>query len=154
MEIERVREVAIRVRSAIESIAPQDLPITFSHFPRGACGDACLLLGTYLEDQCGFDAFDYVSGERGSHTQDTWTSHAWLQRGELIVDITADQFPDAPAPVIVAEPSLWHRGFGVESRSPANLKKWSGPRTYDVLRLYARVRRLLDERAAREARDA
>lgn len=148
VEIKRVREAAVRVRRAIESIACEDLPITFSHFPSGACGDASLLLGTYLEDQCGFGSFDYISGERGSHDQGTWTSHAWLQRGDLVVDITADQFPDAPAPVIVAAPSLWHRAFEVESTHPANLNRWSGTGAYDVLKLYARVRRLLDRRGA------
>jgi hypothetical protein len=145
MEIERVRQICLQVRSAIEAISPHDLPITFSNFPNGACGDTCLLLGTYLEDQCGVPAFEYVSGERGSHSDNTWTSHAWLQRGELVIDITADQFADAPMPVVVASPSPWHHGFSVESSHPANLKAWYGPGTYDVLRLYARVCRMLAE---------
>lgn len=154
MEIERVRQASLRVRAAIESVAPQNLPITFSHFPSGACGDACLLLGTYLEDQCGFSGFEYVSGERGNHSDNTWTSHAWLQCGELVVDITADQFADAPMPVVVADPSPWHRGFAVDSRHPANLKAWRGSGIYDVLRLYAHVCRMLAESAPSEQRDA
>src|SRR5438045_2297849 len=87
MDIERIRKIAHRVRRAIESISPEDLPSTFSNFPRGACGDGCLLLGTYLEEKCGLPTFDYICGERGTREEGTWTSHAWLQLGELVVDI-------------------------------------------------------------------
>jgi hypothetical protein len=145
MDIERVRGIARRVRNAIESLPAQELPITFWNFPRGACGDTCLLLGTYIEVDCGLPPFEYVSGERGSQHANDWTSHAWLRRGELIVDITADQFADAPAGVIVADTSTWHDGFEIDSIHPANLNAWSGPGTYDVLRLYARVRRVLQD---------
>ncbi|MCV6609165.1 MAG: hypothetical protein OIF55_00170 [Amphritea sp.] len=36
-------------------------------------------------------------------------SHAWLQLGNVVVDITADQFPDVSAPVIALAPSQWHQ---------------------------------------------
>ena len=71
----------------------------------------------------------------------TWTSHAWLRRGELIVDITADQFQDAPRPIIIEENSHWHRQFESEVLHKANVTVVSGPGVYDVLRFYARISR-------------
>lgn len=147
MDTGYVLQIALRVRKAIESVQPQDLPITFSHFPRGACGDASLLLGTYFEESCGLPPFEYICGERGTYEQDNWTSHAWLQRGDLVVDITADQFFDAPAPVIVAAPSIWHLGFEIESKHVSNLRKWSGGCTHEVLQFYARIQRTLEDDA-------
>lgn len=43
-------------------------------------------------------------------------SHAWLRREDLIVDITADQFPDQHQPVIVERRSRWHASFRVDRR--------------------------------------
>lgn len=134
---------AKRVREAIEQVPLADRPITFSSFPRGSCGDACLVLGTYLQDDCGFPEFDYVCGERGSHADNSWTSHAWLQRGALIVDVTADQFPDAPRAIIVEENPTWHQQFETEVLHPANLRVFNGNGVHELLRLYARISRTL-----------
>jgi len=102
--MERLISLVIAFRKAIE-VSPRDkLPITFSNFPRGACGDVTLLLGAFLIEQ-GLEPFDYMLGERGS------SSHAWLQRGNLVVDVTADQFTDCDSSIIVADGSEWHRKF-------------------------------------------
>lgn len=97
-----------------------------------------LLLAKFLEEHnCG--AFDYVLGEREEH------SHAWLQRGELVVDITPDQFDDAPAPVIVEHHSAWHAAFAGERRHVADLENYDTP-TRDRLRgAYRRIVRRVPE---------
>ena len=100
-------------------------PIGMQLFPSGACGDATLLLGAYFKDQS-IDGFKYICGERGTHQDNTWTSHAWLQHGNCVVDITADQFSDAPAAVIVAAPSAWHSAFEAESPQESDFRLWSG----------------------------
>lgn len=46
--------------------------------------------------------------------RDGW-SHAWLQRGPLVVDITAYQFDEVDAPVIVSEDSRWRSAGEVEN---------------------------------------
>ena len=138
-----VLAAAQRIRTAIETLPANVLPITFSNFPRGACGDACLILGTYLEEECNLGAFDFVTAERGVCADNTWTSHAWLQKGDLFVDITADQFLDAPSAIVVEVNSPWHDTFAVERRNPSNLKSWTGHGTYQVLSLYARIKRHL-----------
>ena len=142
MTHELVRSVADAVRRAIESVPTRELPITFSSFPRGACGDTALVLGTYFEEDCGLKGFEYVSGDRGSKAEDTWSSHAWLEREGLVVDITADQFADAPSAVIVELASPWHANFRNVERSNANVHAWSG-NTSTVLIVYSKVRKLL-----------
>ena len=76
-------------------------------FPHGACGDAALLLAKRLEEE-GYGAFDYMLGERSGF------SHAWLQQGDLIVDISGDQFDDMHEKVYVGFNSPWHAQFSAE----------------------------------------
>ena len=140
MEMAVLQALAKRMRSAIECLPPSELPFAMTGFPAGACGDASLLLGAYLVDS-GFSGFEYVCGERGSVVDNTWTSHAWLQSGELTVDITADQFEDAPGKVIVAAPSQWHEQFEVESTGPSDFRVWTG--TSELGLLYSSLRPLL-----------
>lgn len=94
-------------------------------FPRGACGDSSLLLGAYLKD-LGISGFSYISASRGDCVLNTWTSHAWLQSGVCVIDITAGQFPDAPSKIIVASPSPWHLSFDAEEPSESDFRLWSG----------------------------
>jgi hypothetical protein len=143
MDIARLHREACRVREAIEQVPVAERPIAFSSFPAGSCGDTCLILGTYFQDVCGFPVFQYVCGERGSQSDNSWTTHAWLQRDTLIVDITADQFSDAPHPIIVEENSSWHQQFETEVLHPANLEEVHDPGVYDLQRLYDRIKRSL-----------
>lgn len=106
LDIDEVRRMASRFRMAIEACDRSRLPVSFEEFPRGSCGDVTPLLGTYLIEH-GFGPFDYVLGERGSSNY----THAWLRQGQLDVDITADQFADAPGQIIVCGQSSWHRMF-------------------------------------------
>jgi len=137
MNIAQVEAIATQVRRAIEGLSRSQLPITMSAFPAGSCGDATLLLGTFFKDE-GLDGFVYISAERGTKSDNTWTSHAWLARGALVVDITADQFPDGPGPVVVAEPSDWHAQFEVHDTHSSDLRDWSG--VEELRRVYSRIR--------------
>jgi hypothetical protein len=74
-----------------------------------------LLLAKYLEEN-GFGIFHYMLGCRAG------CSHAWLQQGSLIVDITADQFGDVGEQVIVTTWSPWHIGFNGEVEHVADYK--------------------------------
>ena len=111
-DLTRVTSLAVRFRTAIEKCDPSRLPIGFQKFPRGSCGDAVLLLGTFLKEQ-GAGTFTYVVGERGKKGR-TWRSHAWLEADGVIVDITADQFPEITESVIVTTHSDWHKKFKQE----------------------------------------
>lgn len=65
-------------------------------------------------------------GNYGSEENGNWSSHAWLQSGELIVDITADQFPDVDARVIVLERSAWHIALNGEVENVADYRIYDG----------------------------
>ena len=136
--------LARRMRSAIEKIPHEKLPLTMSSFPVGSCGDVSLLLGAYFSD-CGIDGFQYVSGCRGRRNDNTWESHAWLARESLIVDITADQFDDGPREIIVSEKSAWHRAFEKERGQPSDFRVWSGPGIHHLHVMYALLRPSLFE---------
>jgi len=138
METPQIIEMAMRFRAAIESIPPEARPICMQSFPRGACGDTALLFGAFLVDQ-EVSGFKYIRGERGSQENDTWTTHAWLQRDDLVVDLTADQFPDAPAGVIVSSQSIWHAQFQTEVGSESDFRQYSGYGANLLYPMYANV---------------
>lgn len=138
VDIAAIEALAHRMRNAIEAIPRLELPRPMQKFPRGSCGDASHLLGALLAD-CGHRGFVYISGERGSIADRTLTSHAWLSRGGLVVDITADQFPDAPSAVIVAERSAWHQQFEVDRPAPADFRMYTGVGVDHLHVLYGRL---------------
>jgi hypothetical protein len=135
MKFFAIKVLAIRMRKTIESIPHDKLPLGISKFPFGACGDASILMGKYMTDN-GLTGFDYVCGERGNIIDHSWTSHAWLCRDRLVVDITADQFPDAPTAIIVSESSKWHEKFQINHRSPSNLRLCNGYGIGDLYDFY------------------
>lgn len=121
MNILVIEVLANSMRKAIELTPREKLPLAMSHFPKGACGDASLLLGTYMFEN-GLAGFEHVSGERGNSVNHSWVSHAWLSCGRWIVDITADQFNDALSAVIVSDSSEWHEQFHINNRSPSDFR--------------------------------
>lgn len=132
-DVNKLSELAAVFRAAIMACDPKSLPIALQGFPRGACGDAALLLAKYLQEN-GCGEFDYVEGEKEGR------SHAWLQRGKVIIDITADQFEDQDTPVIVTQDHSWHSGFDGQVRHVAGFCIYD-PRTVDMLgAAYKRIR--------------
>jgi hypothetical protein len=107
---EHIASLAASFRRAIERCNRLHLPYSFKKFPLGSCGDSTPLSGTFLK-QHGLGSFMHIQGIRHGHT------HAWLEADGLIVDISADQFPEIADQVIVASQSQWHATFQrVESR--------------------------------------
>lgn len=135
------------MRAAIDLVPREHLPYSMKDFPSGACGDTSILLGAYLVD-CGHHGFEYICGTRGSQEDGNWTTHAWLARGDLVIDITADQFSDAPAGVIVESPSIWHRQFDPDRPTPSDFREYHGPSMYEMHAMYSRLLPLLSETGA------
>lgn len=104
-----LRELGLQFRKAIIKYGIKKLPISFHEFPMGSCGDASLLLGKYL-DEMGLGKFDYVCGELGKQ------SHAWLEKDNIIVDITADQFDGVAEEVVVTDNNDFHKRFEEDFR--------------------------------------
>ena len=128
---QRIYELALGFRTALETCPRTLLPTTFAEFPRGSCGDTSLLLGTFLKDNdCGY--FMYVSAVRGAHKDNSWETHGWLVQGDLVVDITADQFCEVRDSVIVTRDSEWHRQFFIDHCSPGDFRSYDQS-TYTML---------------------
>ena len=120
MCIEKVLRRSLEFREAIERSDKSKLPVSFSNFPRGSCGDAVPLLARYLES-CGLGSWLYVSGVRSGELGDgSFFSHAWIRNEELVVDITADQFEDFFEKVFVASSSEWHASFKITDEHVAS----------------------------------
>ena len=108
-KIDRIRVLAESFRSALEQMRGSLRCLNLERFPRGCCGNASPILGTFLtEHGCG--KFDLIEGTRGLPEVD-FRSHAWLRQGRVIVDITADQFEEVDETVIVTSYSPWHDSF-------------------------------------------
>lgn len=94
----------------------------FQGFPHGCCGPAAELLARHLQEHFGLAAM-YAAGlqQRDGHS---W-SHAWVLVDGVILDITADQFEEVGAPVLVVrvDDSPWHAGWVRDDlpRSPATM---------------------------------
>lgn len=138
INIQCLTEHASRFRTAIVNMPALERPIGLRDFPRGSCGDATLLLGTYLI-KMGYSPFDYMLGERGNPTGDDWSSHAWLERDELFVDITSDQFSDGPDKVIVCYNSIWHAGFAGVRQNVADYQIYDQNTVVRLNAAYSRI---------------
>ncbi len=139
LDLHRVAAIegdVVRFRLAIEKCKSEFEMLPLRSFPRGSCGDASLLLSEFLLE-CGHGEFDYMLGEREKR------SHAWLQQGNLIVDMTADQFQDQPRQVIVTPESKWHLDFKGKRQHGANIRLYSVEVQELFLREYALIKRYL-----------
>jgi hypothetical protein len=108
-ESKKIKEAAKEFRAGIENIDTSFLPHTMRSFPIGSCGDTSLLLGTYFIEK-GFGQFSYICRSFDSDSFN-FNSHAWIQKENLFVDITADQFPEIREKILVAYNSKWHLKF-------------------------------------------
>lgn len=93
---------ALRVRAFLEPVwlewhnaQGDDAPAPLS---RSTCGRSSLFLKRVL--RAGFPPADAPRAWFGFHAGGDWRSHAWVEAGDWIIDLTADQFGDEP--VIVA----------------------------------------------------
>jgi hypothetical protein len=86
----------------------------------------------------GIKGFEYICGNK--HKSDgSPSSHAWLQNGGWIVDITADQFPDVDEPVIVTNSSEWHQQWDPERPQEGTLRPY-GTQVPQLWRLLSIIR--------------
>ncbi|MFI6401477.1 hypothetical protein [Streptomyces sp. NPDC050548] len=128
-----VRSAAAAFRQAILACPDTGL-ISLRDFPHGSCGDASPLLGQFLRDQ-GFGVWEYVAGERGSDQH----THAWLEQGGWLLDITADQFPGVRESVVLTQDRSWHAQFRQTERRAASIDMWDEHTTRDLTEAYEMI---------------
>ena len=130
--IDKLEKLARQFRAAIVEGDAEVLPVGLQDFPFGACQDAALLLAKYLgEQECG--EFDYVLGQREGHT------HAWLQQGLVMVDVTADQFEDYHGAVWVTVEHGWHSQFNGEVVGKADFEQYDAYTVATLRAAYAEI---------------
>jgi hypothetical protein len=137
MDIKDIKMLCEEFRCAMEMLSPDSfskgLSIGSAKFPAGCCGDTAELLGSYLEDNGLKDCF-YVSGEAGGGNSEIKT-HAWIEQGDLVIDITADQFQvmgEQFPSVYIGPKTQWYLSFDISKKHPAHIsnKKANDPQTF------------------------
>lgn len=104
MNEKKITKISFEFRRAILTSYISTYFEWFKSFPRGCCKESSLLLGKFLHD-FNIGLFYIISGERSG------SSHIWLKKDNLIVDITGDQFEDMPIDVYVGYDSYFHSTF-------------------------------------------
>ena len=140
-KIDEIQLYAEKFRFAIEQCDKKILPVTFRSFPKGSCGDTCLILAKYLDDSA-LGVFNYILGRIYKDNQNYYT-HAWLKQSQVIVDITADQFNNVQQKVIVTTNSNWHKNFYIESETIANLETYDSHTQAELLDCYYKIKRYI-----------
>lgn len=140
-KIDEIKLYAGKFRLAIEQCDKKILPVTFRCFPKGSCGDTCLILAKYLDDSA-LGVFNYILGKIYKDDQSYYT-HAWLKQNQIIVDITADQFNNVQQKVIVTTNSNWYKKFHIESETTADLERYDHHTQAELLDCYCKIRKYI-----------
>jgi hypothetical protein len=117
-DLERASQLAAALQSAILAIEPAHRPSSFESFPRFSCGDASLLLHSLLKD-ADIAGSRIAEASRGIVADNTETSHAWVELGDIVLDITTGQFKDGGGPIYVGPASSFHRSFTIDNHQTA-----------------------------------
>lgn len=137
---------ALEFRRALEKSSVRRHSKVMSRFPLGCCKHSSQLLAKYLVTELHVPLVSFVYGERGGGgTGEPWQSHVWLRVGEHTLDITADQYPEVDAPVVVSVGggwhSAWHRQRHLTFGEMMTFGFWDGVR---FGRMYKAVMRAMD----------
>jgi hypothetical protein len=103
----KLYNLAESFRKGIENIKEIKLPSYLDHFndfPNGCCEDTCKLLVRYYSDH-ELKVFK-VKGIKIINKKKI--SHTWIEYGDYIIDITADQFSEKKKKVIVTKNKKWN----------------------------------------------
>lgn len=81
----------------------------FANFPAGKCRLVSVHLADFLHDN------GQLPADVPTHVVCGWRegrSHAWLETGATIIDITDDQFADRSTVTLLTTDRTWHDNFG------------------------------------------
>lgn len=99
-------------RGGLEAMTARERGLGFASFPHGTCGPVSELMGRIVLERTGHEGI-YVCGD-GHPALRRQQSHAWLEVGGFIVDLTYDQFEATGPSGWVLENSTWHAMFDRE----------------------------------------
>jgi hypothetical protein len=116
--------------AAIEKSDTSCRPESLKRFPCGSCCETGSLLAQYLYDK-NYGDFLLVIGSKNG------ISHAWLEKDDLIIDITIGQFEQFKDIKIYIGPETdWYREFCPEEKYVAKLENWEFT-TNDLRKFYS-----------------
>ena len=123
MDHARAREIRLAAERFREAIERSDWNLDMDRYfilrSLGAmCKPASMLVGKYLLEELDCQPIEFVSAQEWSDNESLDRSHFWLEHEGLIVDISADQYPEIEQPVIVTTDRSWHDGFIHQSKYP------------------------------------
>jgi hypothetical protein len=105
----QLEALAAAARAGLEGMTPVQRGISFQNFPRGTCGPASELMGRIVLERLGIEG-TYVCGSAHPSLREQ-QSHAWIEVGPYIVDLTHDQFSGNGLTGWVFDDSPWHALF-------------------------------------------
>lgn len=116
---DHLEQLATDCRFLLEEAKPRmrNLP-SLKDFPDGSCGDASLVLAWYLHKNGISEPITYVHSNKRR-------SHAWLEVGGWLLDITADQqsWGNPPVWILPITQSPFHQKHEPANRRDAALEK-------------------------------
>ncbi|XOU94450.1 MAG: hypothetical protein ACNFW9_00100 [Candidatus Kerfeldbacteria bacterium] len=121
-ELEYLEKLATEFRIALLKCNKNSLIGNLRNFPKDSCGESSLLLGKYLNDM-NQGIFEYTLGEIRNNNNNSYQSHAWLQKENIFVEITADQFPDVELPPYVTIDNPWYDKFKILESKEKDIEK-------------------------------
>lgn len=143
---QELSQVALAFRKAIEASNLRRHARVMRRFPTGCCKHSSQLLARYLVTELHLPLVTFVHGERGGGDKgDPWQSHVWLRVNDHMVDITADQYPEVDAPILVHAGEGWHSSWDRQRQltygEMMSFDRWEGLR---FSRMYKRVLRTMN----------
>ena len=119
-EIDALRRRASEVREYLCGSVPGAFVRAFKRFPVGCCKAASVLLLQWLHDKEDVRDARLITNARRPNpkTPGEDASHAWIEAGGVIVDITCGQFSDSPDAICVSRDRTWHESFSGQSSYP------------------------------------
>lgn len=120
IRIQEIKSAVERCRMAIEL---SDWNLDMSEYfilnsLKARCKPASMLIARYLLENLGCKPIEFVSAYGWKNSEPLSRPHFWLEHHNLIVDITADQFPEIDEPVTVTMNRAWYDQFHHQSRYP------------------------------------
>jgi hypothetical protein len=131
--IQSLRELGISFRRAILSIPSEKFINSswFNNYPRGCCGDTSDLFSKYLNSK-GIEVI-YVWGFKGEQ------SHAWLEYHDIIIDLTADQFPDVNEEVVITKRRNWYDAIAIQNKSKNDFESYPAYNSVRLRNIYDNI---------------
>ncbi len=116
MAIEELLPIVTKFRRAIEEAdlsrqsIGEEASLRMQDFPSGACAEVTRILGIFLTTEHNVEPLVSKGGQIEKEEK-WWGTHHWLEHDDIIIDITADQFPMNSEKVIVNNNSQFHIGY-------------------------------------------